>query len=113
MCRLTAKNERILAKSGWGVVSSARRVASMAVTDIASRPYNHWLALDPICAALLEILISTTADCCNDPGILPGTAHDFLGHHRSRHFRLAEVSDEVRTARPARIRPHHIRLPED
>lgn len=66
----------------------------MAVTDIASRTYNHGWRLDPIVRSLLDtdfyklLMLQMIREC------YPNQRVTFSVINRSRHVRLAEVIDE-------------------
>ena len=66
----------------------------MAVTDIASRTYNHGWRLDPIVRSLLDtdfyklLMLQMIRQC------YPAQRVTFSVINRSRHVRLAEVADE-------------------
>ena len=66
----------------------------MAVTDIATRTYNHGLRLDPIVRSLLDtdfyklLMLQMIRDCYPDQRVT------FSVINRSKHVRLAEVIDE-------------------
>src|SRR3978361_1565355 len=66
----------------------------MAVTDIASRTYNHGWRLDPIVRSLLDtdfyklLMLQTILD------FYPNQQVTFSVINRGRHVRLAEVIDE-------------------
>src|SRR6201987_4156220 len=66
----------------------------MAVTDIATRTYNHGWRLDPIVRSLLDtdfyklLMVQMIRDC------YPNQQVTFSVINRSKHVRLAEVIDE-------------------
>src|SRR5271168_1692509 len=66
----------------------------MAVTDIASRTYNHGFRLDPIVRSLLDtdfyklLMLQTIREN------YPNQQVTFSVINRSRHVRLAEIVDE-------------------
>src|SRR6202789_609534 len=66
----------------------------MAVTDIATRTYNHGFRLDPIVRSLLDtdfyklLMLQMIRDC------YPNQRVTFSVINRSKHVRLAEVIDE-------------------
>src|ERR1700694_5029346 len=77
----------------------------MAVTDIASRTYNHGWRLDPIVRSLLDtdfyklLMLQMIRQC------YPAQRVTFSVINRSRHVRLAEVIDEGELG--AHLDPHH------
>ena len=66
----------------------------MAVTDIASRTYNHGWRLDPIVRSLLDTDFYKLLMMQMIREFYPGTNTTFSVINRSRHVRLAEVIDE-------------------
>jgi len=71
----------------------------MAVTDIASRTYNHGWRLDPIVRSLLDtdfyklLMVQMIRESYPDQHVT------FSVINRSRHVRLAEIIDEVESER--------------
>src|ERR1700737_4145626 len=66
----------------------------MAVTDIASRTYNHGWRLDPIVRSLLDTDFYKLLMLQMIREFYPATRTTFSVINRSRHVRLAEVIDE-------------------
>src|SRR6266851_834057 len=66
----------------------------MAVTDIASRTYNHGWRLDPIVRSLLDTDFYKLLMLQMIREFYPDTRTTFSVINRSRHVRLAEVIDE-------------------
>src|SRR5258708_13059150 len=66
----------------------------MAVTDIASRTYNHGWRLDPIVRSLLDTDFYKLLMLQMIREFYPATRATFSVINRSRHVRLAEVIDE-------------------
>ena len=65
----------------------------MAVTDIASRTYNHGWRLDPIVRSLLDTDFYKLLMLQMIREFYPGQHTTFSVINRSRHVRLAEVID--------------------
>src|SRR5258708_5457604 len=66
----------------------------MAVTDIASRTYNHGWRVHPIVRSLLDTDFYNLLMQQMIPGFYPDQRVTFSVINRSRHVRLAEVIDE-------------------
>ncbi len=66
----------------------------MAVTDIASRTYNHGWRLDPVVRSLLDTDFYKLLMLQMIREFYPGQHTTFSVINRSRHVRLAEVIDE-------------------
>src|ERR1700731_5176889 len=66
----------------------------MAVTDIASRTYNHGWRLDPIVRSLLDTDFYKLLMLQMIREFYPDTRTTFSVINRSKHVRLAEVIDE-------------------
>src|SRR3979409_2012293 len=66
----------------------------MAVTDIASRTYNHGWRLDPIVRSLLDTDFYKRLMLQSIREFYPTQQVAFSVINRSRHVRLAEVIDE-------------------
>ena len=95
------------AETYWLQGSRRGRVPAMAVTDIASRTYNHGWRLDPIVRSLLDTDFYKLLMLQMIREFYPDQRVTFSVINRSRHVRLAEIIDEGGAARPARSCPHH------
>src|SRR3979411_2283331 len=67
----------------------------MAVTDIATRTYNHGVVPDPIVRSLLDTDFYKLLMLQMIREFYPETRTTFSVINRSRHVRLAEVIDEA------------------
>ena len=79
--------------TGWAAPGTAR-VPAMAVTDIATRTYNHGWRLDPIVRSLLDTDFYKLLMLQMIREFYPDQQVTFSVINRSRHVRLAEVIDE-------------------
>ena len=79
----------------------------MAVTDIASRTYNHGWRLDPIVRSLLDTDFYKLLMLQMIREFYPDQRVTFSVINRTRHVRLGRDHRRGRTARPARPCPHH------
>src|SRR5438876_2605842 len=82
------------AESHWLGGFRRDRVPRMAVTDIASRTYNHGWRLDPIVRSLLDTDFYKLLMQQMIREFYPNQQVTFSVINRSRHVRLAEVIDE-------------------
>ena len=76
----------------------------MAVTDIATRTYNHGWRLDPIVRSLLDTDFYKLLMLQMIRAFYPDQHTTFSVINRSRHVRLAEVIDEAELP-PSSITP--------
>lgn len=66
----------------------------MAVTDIASRTYNHGWQLDPVVRSLLDTDFYKLLMQRMSQEFYPDRRRSFSVINRSKHVRLAEIIDE-------------------
>jgi nicotinic acid phosphoribosyltransferase len=78
----------------------------MAVTDIATRSYNHGWRLDPIVRSLLDTDFYKLLMLQMIRHFHPDVEVTFSVLNRTRTVRLADCIDEGGAARPARPCPH-------
>ena len=95
------------AESHWLQASRRDRVPAMAVTDIATRTYNHGWRLDPIVRSLLDTDFYKLLMLQMIREFYPDQQRDLFGHQPQPACAARRGHRRGRAARPARSRPHH------